>query len=92
MSFWVDDISALLRDFGTSVTLPSAAVITAIFDADYVAVGDMAVESSGPVLTCRTADVSGLSLGQSVTIDAQAYTVRSIQPDGTGVTVLRLEK
>lgn len=92
MTFWLDDLATMLRDFGTSVTLPSAAVITGIFDADYVAVGDMAVESSGPALTCRSADVSGLSLGQSVTISAQAYTVRSIQPDGTGVTVLRLER
>jgi hypothetical protein len=60
----------------------------AIFDADYVNADG--VDESGPALTCRMIDVSLLRKGDSVTVGVDAFRVRGFQPDGTGMTTVRL--
>ena len=35
---------------------------------------------------------SGAAAGDAITIDSTAYTVRVIQPEGTGITTLVLKK
>jgi hypothetical protein len=93
LSFWTDDLPVMFQDFGTTVTTSSSAKFTAIFDAEYVGVGELAeVESSGPVLTCQSTDVADLGHGETLTVDGVGYVIRAIQPDGTGVTLLRLER
>ena len=63
-----------------------------IFDKAYAsALGNM-VESTGPVCQAKTADVSTVVQGTSITIASVAYKVREVQPDGTGVTILFLER
>lgn len=89
-----EDREAMLADFGIVVTLPSATTITGILDSGYLAVDveDTEVESSEQVLTCRTTDVSALTHGSQLTISGATYYVRGIQPDGTGITTLILDK
>ena len=86
------DRSALLNDYGTTVTKADTSTFTAIFDNDFLAVDldESEVESTEPTLLARTADVSGLAHGDSLTISAVSYTVRGIQPDGTGMTHIML--
>ena len=86
------DRTALLADYGTTVTKTDASTFTAIFDNDFLAVDldESEVESTEPTLLARTADVSGLAHGDSLTISAVSYTVRGIQPDGTGMTQIML--
>jgi len=84
--------TALLADYGTTVTKADASTFVAIFDNDFLAVDvdESEVESTEPTLLARTADVSGLAHGDSLTISAVSYTVRGIQPDGTGMTQIML--
>ena len=86
------DRTALLADYGTTVTKADATTFTGIFDNDSLAVDldESEVESTEPTLLARTADVSGLAHGDSLTISAVSYTVRGIQPDGTGMTQIML--
>ena len=86
------DRTALLADYGTTVTKTDASTFTAIFDNDFLAVDldESEVESTEPTLLARTADVSGLAHGDSLTISSTSYTVRGIQPDGTGMTQIML--
>lgn len=86
------DRTALLADYGTIVTKADASTFTGIFDNDFLAVDldESEVESTEPTLLARTADVSGLAHGDSLTISAVSYTVRGIQPDGTGMTQIML--
>ena len=86
------DRSAILADYGTTVTKADASTFTGIFDNDFLAVDldESEVESTEPTLLARTADVSGLAHGDSLTISAVSYTVRGIQPDGTGMTQIML--
>jgi len=86
------DRSALLNDYGTTVTKADTSTFTGIFDNDFLAVDldESEVESTEPTLLARTADVSGLAHGDTLTISAVSYTVRGIQPDGTGMTQIML--
>lgn len=86
------DRTALLTDYGTTVTKADASTFTGIFDNDFLAVDldESEVESTEPTLLARTSDVSGLAHGDSLTISAVSYTVRGIQPDGTGMTQIML--
>jgi hypothetical protein len=42
-------------------------------------------------LLCRVADI-GFSRGASVTFRSATHTVKAIEPDGTGMALVRLEK
>ena len=86
------DRNALLKDYGTTVTKADTSTFTAIFDNDFLAVDldESEVESTEPTLLARTSDVSGLAHGDSLTISSTSYTVRGIQPDGTGMTQIML--
>lgn len=65
-------------------------VFPVIFDNGYQsALGGM-VESIGPQCIAKSADVSTVTQGVSITINGVAYTVAGVEPDGTGTTMLRL--
>lgn len=80
-------------EFADSATLDGTSV-NGIFDGEYT--DPLDVESSGPVFTLPTASSSSAAHGQTLVIatghGAGTYKVRGVQPDGTGVTVLKLEK
>ncbi len=78
-------------DFGTAATLNGAAV-NGIFDNDYYEALGNTVEGSSPVFRLATSDASAVAHGQSLVIASTTYKVRGVEPDGTGVTLLRLEK
>lgn len=87
LSVFFDATSA---GFATSATLPGGAVVSVVFDNAYLsALGGM-IESTGPELMGKTSDLAAIVHGDTITINATAYTVTGIQPDGTGVTVLQL--
>ena len=86
-------------EFGVAATYTpsggSTATVNGIFDNEFFEVeagGEIAVAMEQPRFTCRTSDVSTAAEGDSITINSIAYTVRVVQSDGTGVTVLVLEE
>lgn len=88
-----------IDDFGTAATYtPSgglAATVNGIFDNEFIEVdagGGVGVALNQPRFHCRTADVSSAAEGDTITIGGVAYTVRIVQDDGTGMTVLILER
>lgn len=84
------DRAAYLADFGVTAIYGGSS-FTVIYDRPYVDTGDMA--GYAPEAMARTADVTsaGVEVGEAITIDGTAFTVRRIEPDGTGMTVLGLE-
>ena len=85
--------------FGTNVTVPGSpvTVVRGIFDDAHFEVdnGITIVSTSEPQLHVRTSDVTGspsVLQGATVIISGDSYTVTDIQPDGTGMTLLRLHK
>ena len=91
--FWEQDLDGLFSDFGIDV-IYGAATIQGIFDNEYLAgsVMGIGVESRGPQCWVKDSDVSGIVQGDAWTINSTTYYVRSIEPDGTGMTLLILSK
>lgn len=65
--------------------------VNGIFDKAYVDPLGV-VEGAAPVFTCAAASVPAVKHGDALTIDGTTYTVRGVEPDGTGVVLLRLEE
>lgn len=77
-------------DFAVSGTLAGLSV-TGIFDAQYFdGLGE--VEGRQPTFVLPTASASSAAHGQTLVIGAKTYKVRGVEPDGTGITLLRLEE
>jgi hypothetical protein len=66
----------------------------AIFDDDFqaAAVGDLAIETLGPTLTCRTSDVRDFAKDYVLTVDGEELRVKRHQPSSPapGWTLLLL--
>lgn len=94
MSFWIDDVPLMLDDFAVCATVAGKEVL-AIYEAasDVSTAGTIGMGSSSPVLILATADVPAESYGAAVTVpNIGNFTVIETRHDGTGVTVLVLEK
>ena len=82
---------------GTTVTFTpnggSSSTINGIFNNEYelVDIGEHGVESSIPLLTVKSSDVTNISQGDAFTINSVSYKAVVIRPDGTGVTEIQLE-
>lgn len=74
-------------EFG-STALVGGVGVRGLFDRKYTET----LETAGyaPVFTCAAADVSDIAQGDPLTIDGTAYTVVSVEPDGTGLVRLVL--
>jgi hypothetical protein len=87
-----EDLAPFFADFAVACTVNGAAV-RGIFDNGF-ALGAVGIGMAGtqPTLRLRTADVTADPVGQAVSVNAVAYTVAAHEPDGTGVSVLMLER
>jgi hypothetical protein len=81
------------EEFASTATI-GGVDIAVIFDAQGVVGLNGFVQSVGPQIRAKTADVAarGIVNGTSITINAVVYYVTAIDPDGTGVTTLQLRK
>ena len=90
-AIFVDD-----GDFAVAVAW-GAASFSAIFDADYLLLAtpflEGGAEGAGPQITARASDLPpGAATGDALTVDGRAYTAVELTPDGTGMTVVRLQE
>jgi hypothetical protein len=78
--------------FGIAATYNGSATVNGILDlAYYEPLGNVA-EGSAPVFTCAAADVPSVAHGDTLVIGARTYKVCGVEPDGTGIVLLRLER
>jgi len=75
---------------GSVAATIGAATVVGLFDADYRDV--LGVAGSGPQIVVRDVDIPGITQGAAVTIGATGYTVTAIEPDGGGLTTLKLQE
>ena len=74
-------------DFGATAT-KSGVPVAGIFDVAYADTFDM-VSGNHPVFRCLSS--SGVVRGNTLVINGTSYTVTVTEPDGTGMTLCRLE-
>jgi hypothetical protein len=98
MSFWEDDVADMLTDFGVTVSLNYGSTdevdITAIFDEKQEIINPQTGEviSASPALTCESADVAAMAVGDTVRVSGVSYYIKAILNDGTGVTILQISE
>lgn len=78
-----------LTDFAVPATVRGRQ-INVIFDEQYV--DALGVESSQPAATCESALVDDVEQDDTMTVGGREFRIIGVQPDGTGVTVLRLQR
>lgn len=84
-----------VNGFAEAVTYQGTSQIDVIFDDAFVNVGVGqigGVESRKPACLAIEADVPNVAHGHTILRGAVTYHVIGIEPDGTGVTLLVLEK
>ena len=88
-----------LADFGvtdatfTDVSAGSSSTISALLKNEYSLEdvgGEVGVETSTPVAIVRSSDVNNVAQGDTIAISGTTYTIVEVQPDGEGMTNLRL--
>lgn len=89
---FVEDFSPFMSiyEFASNATLGGVPV-QGLFDNQYNAFdmgGDVA--GSSPVFTLPTASVPGVVVGLALVVNSTTYQVVNHEPDGTGLSVLRL--
>lgn len=81
-----------LDEFAVEGLLDGTAV-RGIFDQAYVAAGaGMGMSSTVPAFTLPTASVPASPVGKLLAIGSVTYAVAEHEPDGTGVSLLALER
>jgi len=85
------------NDFGVVATYRRNTTnysVVGIFDRAYleVDVADVGYATTEPQFTMATADIpTGGVVGDKLTVNAIQYTITNIEPDGTGMSLLRLK-
>jgi hypothetical protein len=89
---FVEDLAPFFStaDFASAATW-NGAPVNGIFDRAYSEPLGNVAEAYGPVFQCAAADVPTVAHGDALIVDGAVYTVRGVEPDGTGVVLLRLE-
>lgn len=91
------DRKILIADYGETFKSGNTLTFKGIFDREYNEVltgGEVGFSIPQAQLMCETKEVSSLDQGSSVTraSNSQEYAVTDVQNDGTGMTVLILER
>lgn len=87
---FAEDLTPYFADLGVSAVVDSVTV-RGIFDNDFLTTLGVTA-GTGPVLLCASADVTSAAQGDVVTVGAVGYTIISLEPDGTGMVLLRLQE
>ena len=88
-----------LNDFGVCAQLrrngKARKTIKGIFDSEYTDIeigGSVGFQTSSPRFVCKTSDLVDAQDADSLIVNGDLYFIRVIQPDGTGMTEIQLEK
>lgn len=82
-----------VSDFAVNATLDGVAV-RGVFNNSYElgSAGPIGMAGTQPTLTLPTASVPASPVGKACVVGATSYVVGAHEPDGTGVSVLLLER
>lgn len=96
-----DPLSVFLKDFSedddvvfewTTDSGPQSLACKGIFDNGFVDanIGETALDTTTPRLTCAYADVKDVPREATITVRGKDYSVVQVQPDGTGFAIVQL--
>ena len=88
-----EDLAPFFADFATTATIGGAAV-PVIFDNAWAlaAVGFAGMSGTGPSALVMTARLAADPIGVACVINSVTYSIATHEPDGTGLSLIRLER
>lgn len=86
---FTEDFTAFFLDFGVDATVDGE-IVRVIFDNGFAE--RLGIGGSAPVAVGVTDDLASVVAGTAISIGATHYTVTAVEPDGTGMTLLRLQE
>jgi hypothetical protein len=90
---FVEDLAPYFSTDGFAVDATLAGVaVRGIYDAAYIGALGNVVEGYAPVFMLATTAAASTVHGDTLAIGANVFKVCGVEPDGTGVTTLRLER
>lgn len=84
--------NAVVGHLANAMAIVKGNPVPVVFDRLYSEALDGDAAAYAPVVMGKDADLVGVIYGESITVHSQAYTVVEIEPDGTGLTRMRLRK
>lgn len=76
--------------FAVAATYNGSTTVYGIFDNEYAEASN--VQGSNPTFTIKTSAIASPAHGDTLVISGTTYKIRGVEPDGTGVTRLQLER
>lgn len=84
--------AAFFTDFAIDLTV-NGVPVRGIFDNAYGSAFGGMIDGSGPMVRLPSSTAAGIvKRGDPVVVESTAYTVTAVEPDGTGLTLLRLSE
>lgn len=83
---------AVVDRLSNAMAIIGPATVPVVFDRLYLESLDGEVAGYAPVVTGKDQDLVDVAYGSALTLRGVAYTVTSVEPDGTGLTRLQLRK
>lgn len=87
---FTETLAPFFSDFAATSCTIGGASVAAIFSNQ--SADALQVAGTQPVLTVKSSDVSATARGTAVVVNGTNYTVARIEPDGTGLSRVTLEK
>jgi hypothetical protein len=88
---FAEPLTVFFADFAVPALYNGVTTVLVIFDAEYSEAFAREVEGRAPVAHVQTSALPAAAHGDTLVINGVTYTVRGVEPDGTGVTLLRLQ-
>jgi hypothetical protein len=77
--------------FGVTAVFNGTTSVNGLMDLAYAEPLGNLEQGSAPVFTCAASDVGPVAHGDSLVAAGRTYKVCGVEPDGTGIVLLRLE-
>ena len=87
---YVEDFALYFASWPAVDATLDGQALRVVFDRDYVQAFE-GIGSTGPMATAPSASVAAATTSSILVVAGNSYRVRSIQPDGTGISRLLLE-
>jgi hypothetical protein len=90
---FVEDRSIFFSELDSVAALYNGAqFVRGYLDLAYIEPLGNAVEGRAPVFTCNVTDLPAAMHGDTLVASGRTYKVVGVEPDGTGILILRLER
>lgn len=88
----MDPEEFFIPEWTTPVSMPGGAVVDGIFDKQHLqAAFDIPIDANAPQVALLSSDADGLNDGDPLIISGKQYRSKGFEPDGQGITIVKLE-